>query len=368
MAVRKMKLRFAIAPVALILAAISLSACGGGSGGAAKLLQQTFTGTHKVNSGKLQFSLRLSPSGSSAIRGPVSLTFGGPFQSLGAGKLPQSNFDLGISALGRSISLGLISTGTTGYVSFQGTSYQLPQAAFQKLESSFAQLDVVPGSKGSGLSKLGIHPLGWLRNPRIVGDETVGGTATTHVHSAINVAAFLRDFSTFLQHASSVGASGASSFPRGLSQSTISNLTSAIRNPSLDVWTGKVDKSMRRLRISMTAALSGQLATVLGHSLGIALDMQYGDLNQPQTITAPSNPQPYSQFQSKLQSLTAALQNGVGGALGGSSGSSSSGSSGSSGSSSGPAASQIQSYSQCIQNAAGDVGKMQQCASLLTGK
>lgn len=370
-----MKLRFVLAPVALILAATLLAGCGGSSGDAANLLRQTFTGSHKVNSGTLRFSLSVTPASSSAIRGPLSLTFGGPFQSLGTGKLPQSDFDLGISALGRSISLGLVSTGTNGYVTFQGASYQLPQAAFQKLESSFASLDVLPGSSGSGsLAKLGIHPLGWLRNPKIVGDETVGGAATTHIRSAINVSAFLRDFSTFLAHASSVGVTGASSFPHGLSQSTIGKLTTAIQNPSLDVWTGKLDKSMRRLRISLVAGLTGQLETVLGHLVGFALDIQYGNLNQPQTITAPANPQPYSQFQSKLQSLTSALQNGVGGVLGGSSGTAGSGSpstgggSSPTGSGSGPSSSQLQSYSQCIQNAGGDVGKMQQCASLLSGK
>ena len=54
-----------------------------------------------------------------------------------------------------------------GYVTLQGTSYQLPQATFQKLESSFAQLAAPPGaSSGSGtLAKLGIHPLALAHPP-----------------------------------------------------------------------------------------------------------------------------------------------------------------------------------------------------------
>jgi hypothetical protein len=90
--------------------------------------------------------------------------------------------------------------------------------------------------------------------------------------------------------------------------------------------------------------------------------MQYADLNQPQTINAPSSVAPYSQFQAKLRSFLSALQGGLGGSLGstGSLGSSSSGSSGS--------ASAVSSYAQCLQKAGQNLSKAQQCASLLNGK
>ena len=73
---------------------------------AAGLLKQTFSGSHKVNSGNLNVSLTINPSGSSTLNGPITLSFGGPFQSLGKGKLPQSNFTISVSALGKSGSLG----------------------------------------------------------------------------------------------------------------------------------------------------------------------------------------------------------------------------------------------------------------------
>ncbi len=165
---------------------LALAGCGGGSGSAGKLLQQTFSGVHKVKSGQLSVSISVQPSPSAALKTPLSLSFGGPFQSLGTGKLPQSNFALSISALGRSIAFGILSTGTSGYVSFQGTSYPLPQSEFQKLESSFASVASSPGGGHSSgiLGKLGIQPLTWLRSPRVVGDETVGGTLTTHIRAA----------------------------------------------------------------------------------------------------------------------------------------------------------------------------------------
>ena len=79
-----------------------------------------------------------------------------------------------------------------------------------------------------------------------------------------------------------------------------------------------------------------------------------------QTISAPANVQPYSQFAAKLRSVLTGLQGSVGG---GSLGSTASGSSGSSGSAA--ATDKIKKYSQCIQNAGQDVLKMQKCAALL---
>ena len=88
-------------------------------------------------------------------------------------------FTVRLAALGGSGSVAIISTGTHGYVTFQGSSYQLPQADFRSLESGFSRLASTGGSsKQSGLlGKLGINPLHWLTNPQVVGTESVGGVS-----------------------------------------------------------------------------------------------------------------------------------------------------------------------------------------------
>jgi hypothetical protein len=127
------------------------------------------------------------------------------------------------------------------------------------------------------------------------------------------------------------------------------------------VWTGTGDKTLRKLAISLVLPVTGQISSLLGglSSAQISLTMQYADLNQPQTINAPSSVAPYSQVQAKVRSFLSAIQGGLGGSLG-SSGSSSSGSSGST--------SAVSSYAQCLQKAGQDLSKAQQCASLLNGK
>jgi hypothetical protein len=362
--------------------ALALSACGGGSSGQAKtLLTQTFAGNHKVDSGNLSFNLTVTPSGSRTLSGPLSFSFGGPFQSLGTGKLPQSNFTVSVSGLGRTGSLGLLSTGQSGFVSLSGTSYRMPAATFQKLESSFAGLtsSATGGSGSSALSRLGIDPLRWLVNPSIAGSESVGGADTTHIKAGVNVTALLSDLNTFLSKASSLGGPNANRIPTSISPTAKSKIASAVQNPRFDVWTGKSDKTPRRLAIALTLPVTGQFSTLLGglRSADVALNVQYANLNQPQTITAPTAVRPFSEFTAKLKGLQQALQGLLGGTLGGTgSGATGSGTTGtgttgtgtgttSPGSATPATPSNVQAYSQCLQAAGSDIVKLQKCASLL---
>jgi hypothetical protein len=357
----------------VVLASLGLTACGSASSGSANpntLLSQTFTGTHKVTSGNLNLTLTIDASGSSLLSGPITLSFGGPFQTRGAGKLPESNFTVSATALGRSVAVGVISTGTAGYVTLQGASYRMPQATFQKLESSFSQLASTPGSSsGSGtLGKLGIQPLKWLTNPTVVGNENVGGAQTTHIHAGVNVNALLTDLNTVLEKASSLGVSGANTLKSGIPPADRTKIASEVKSPSVDIWTGTSDKTIRRLTITLTVPITGKTSSELGglKSADISLTMQYSDLNQPQTIKAPTTVRPFSEFQSKLNAFVQQIEGAAGGALGSGSSSSSGGSSsGSSGGTATGSSSSVTKYSQCIQKAGGDVGKMQKCAALL---
>jgi hypothetical protein len=348
--------------LALAATCIALAGCGGSSGNAVALLRQTFCGKHTITSGNLNVALTITLSGSRTLKGPLSLSLSGPFQSLGRGKLPKSDLTISLSALGNSTSVGIVSTGTHGYVTLSGASYQLPQSSYHSLESSFSKFATPPGCSGKSgaLGNLHIHPLHWLSNPQVVGTENVGGAQTTHVHAGIDVSALLSDLGSVLKKSPALGASG-------LSTSGLSAFASAIHDANFDLWTGSSDKTLRRLSVHLTVPVTGQFSTLLGglRSAGIGLTMQYSDLNQPQTVNAPTNLQPYSQLHSKLAALVAAIRSQLSGVLSGALTSSTSGSSGA-GTAGASGAGNYQAYSQCIQGAGGDVGKMQQCAPLLS--
>src|SRR5579884_1310751 len=351
-----------------LIACVALAACGGSSGNANTLLQQTFSGHHTVNSGNLSFSVTVDPSGSTSLTTPLSLSFGGPFQNLGAGKLPQSNFTVSISGFGKSGSLAILSTGTNGYVTMSGTSYQLPSATYQKLESSFASLSKSPGSSGgSTLSSLGINPLRWLQNPSIVGQEDVAGASTTHIRAGINVAALLADLNTFLGKTSSLGGGR---IPSSIPPTTQQRIASEVEKPSFDVWTGNGDKTVRKLAISLTLPVTGPISALLGglHSAAVGITMQYANLNQPQTISAPTSVRPFTEFEARMTQLLQGLRSTLGvGTTGGTTTGGGTGGGTTGGGTTGTTPSGTTSYTQCIQAAGGDITKMQKCASLLGG-
>ena len=359
----------ALRTLALVaLASLGIGACGsssGSSGDPNTLLRQTFTGTHKVTSGVLKLTLTVDPSGSSVLNGPITLSFGGPFQTRGSGQLPESNFTVSVNAVGRSVSLGILSTGTAGYVTLQGTSYQMPPATFQKLESSFAQLASSAGtSQSSGtLANLGIHPLQWLTHPSVVGYRD-GGRRADHAHPRWRQRLGAADRP---EHVPAEGVLGrpvrrAQPEVRDSARPPARRSRPRFDNPSFDVWTGTDDKTVRRLTVAVTVPVTGDLSSQLGgmRSADIGLTLQYASLNQPQKITAPTTVRPFSEFQKKVAAFAQGLQGAAAGVLGGASASSSGGTSPGAGTST-----NVQKYSQCIQQAAGDVAKMQKCASLL---
>ncbi|MGN6170928.1 MAG: hypothetical protein ACTHQQ_22570 [Solirubrobacteraceae bacterium] len=343
--------------LAAAVAALALAACGSGGGDpgqAQSLLHQAFK-AHPINSGKLRVALAVAPSGSQTLMGPIALNFGGPFQSLGNGKTPKSDFTLRLSAFGRSGSLGIISTGTKGYVTLQGTSYRLPAATFRQFESGLA-----PVSRSGSLGKLPkVDFLSWVRNPVVVGHQTVAGADTTQVHGGIDVHTMLSDLNSIVHKAPSAGVSGLGS---GISSAAIARIASKVRNPTLDVWVGSSDRTMRKLALNFGVPVTGAASTLFGglHAAHVALTIQYADINQPQTITAPSSARPFTEFASKLRGFLQDLQ----GTLGASSPLSGGGSSGG-GSASGQ---KLQGYTKRIKSAGNDVVKMQRCAALLNGQ
>ena len=345
----------------LLTAAVAaglLSACGGGSssdpGNANALLRQTFTGQHSVKSGVLGLDLTLSAASSGQPTNPISLSLNGPFQSRGTGKLPESDFTIAFNGDGQHGQFGLVSTGSGGYVTLDGNAYQLPASDFTKLSSSFSSAGGQSGSANT-LSKLGIDPLHWLSDPKVVGTETVGGANTTHIRAGVDVAALLSDLNTMLAKVASTGAATGT-----LSAAARQRIAGSVKNARVDIWTGTGDKTLRKLALNLDFPVSGSTAALLGgaQSAGLGLTFQYSDLNQPQTISAPANVEPFSGFETRLRGIFSAL---------GSVGLGPSSTGGGSSSGSGSSAGNFHKYDNCIRRAAGDVSRLQKCAPLLNG-
>jgi hypothetical protein len=330
---------------------------------------QTFDGHHPITSGQIALDLTIVPRGSSKISGPIEFSFGGPFMNQGAGKLPESDFTISISAEGHRGALQVISADGKGYITVGGQSYLMPHSSYKSLESGFGSLASAGAGSGSGtgaasksaFSALGIKPLGWLIAPQIVGRSTVDGVATTRVRAGLDAKAMLADFSRLLGKTGSLGVSGSSSLPHSLSAATQRSIAHALGSPSFNLWTGVSDKLIRKLTVSATIPVTGGTRTQLGgmRSARITLGFQYSDVNQPQTFSVPTATKPYSvfraQFATVLQEIESALFTGSG---------SPGTNTGTITSASGGVAADPK-YTQCITGAHGDVAKMQKCSKLL---
>jgi hypothetical protein len=355
-------------PITACLVAIAVAACGGssspqtsdpgvstggGSAQARQILKQTFGGQHPIKSGTMNVQLTLTPAGSTLVKGPVTLSIGGPFQSNGSGKIPDSDYTINANFEGHTIKLQLISAGGHGYITVDKNSYQLPAADYQRLESGVTSISG-HSDKSSTIGKLGIDPMNWLSDAQVAGSASIDGTATTKVTATVNTTQLVSAFKKVLSNSSSLGLGSGGKVPTSLTPSELGQIAETIGHPKFSLWSANSDHSLRRLQVTDQLSVNGEIASAIGGLSGVGVDFSlgYGDLNQPQTITAPTDLKPYSQFQSKLTQLESALEYIV---L-----ASESGGSSSSGSTTGSGASNPK-YTQCLQQAGSNVTKLQKC-------
>jgi hypothetical protein len=344
------------------LLAVVVAGCGGGGGSAAdenssvdELLDQTFSGDKKVDSGKLDLRLKIDvQGGSSELQGPISLRLSGPFQTQGEGKLPEFDVDAAFAGAGQNLEAGLTSTDDKAFVNFQGTDYAVSDQVFQQFKAGYEQAQKQSADKGNqqSLATLGIDPRRWLTDAENAGEAKVGDTDTIKITGGVDVNKLLDDVNTALDKARSLGVQGSDTLPEKLTDKQKQEAADAIKDLSVEIYTGKDDTTLRRMLVNMgvEAEDDGSGGATSGT---LSLDFSLLELNEDQSIEAPSGAKPFDELLGQLGGL------GLGGA-----GSTGSGSSGSG--TGGASAEDLKKYSDCVTEAGSDTAKAQQCADLLS--
>jgi hypothetical protein len=343
-----------VALLALLVASVAgLAACGGDDGGsqdANSLLKATFGPDQNVKSGNLTVALGLDLKGLQNIQGPINLKLNGPFQTVGKGKLPQLDLSLTLSGSGANFAAGAVTDGEKGWLKLQGTTYAVDDATFAKFKNGYEDSAAKSKSDSGAPSfkSLGIDPLRWLTHPEVAGTEEVGGAETEHITAGVDVAKFLDDVSALLGKAGQLGQATAG-VPSSLTEQQRKDIEASVKDATLDVWTGKDDKALRRVKLTIGVEVPEAVRSRAGGlSTGtVNFDLTIADLNEPQTIEAPKNARPLSE-------LTRLI---AGGATGATSSQTQTQPSGS-----GTASSK---YLDCISKAGSDVAEIQKCATLV---
>src|SRR3954451_8770086 len=283
--------RVLFALLSCAFAAVALGACGSSDESVDSLLKQTFASNKSVHSGRLNAQLDANVAGIQGLNGPVRVRLSGPFQSAGKGKMPSFDFTVGLTAGGQAFTAGGVSTGDKGFVKFQGKPYVVSDQLFKQFRDGYlaaAKSSQKKNGSQPSLGALGIDPRSWLRGARKAGTQTVAGVDTFHITSGIDVTRLLDDINRLLARAGS--ASGAKQVQR-LTDAQRKQIQDAVQSATVDVYTGKDDKLLRRLDVHVALKKSGRIK---GGNLRFQL--QLDALNKDQEIKAPTGAHPLSEL------------------------------------------------------------------------
>jgi hypothetical protein len=350
------RLRPAVLLSLLLALVFGVAACGGGSDDEVssstdvnELLTQTFTGSKEVKSGNLDLSLKIeAQGGDSQVQGPVNISLTGPFQAQDQGKLPKFKLDAAFEGAGQSIKAGATSTGDKGYLSFQGTDYVVEDQVFEQFKAGFEQAQKQGSDQKQSFASLGMDPRKWLTNPKNEGDSKVGDDDTIKITGGIDVSKLLDDVNDALGKASALGLGGAGQVPEKLTEQQKRAVVDAVKDPRVEIYTGKEDTILRRLVVNL-----GIDDKASGSNGTVGFDVSITDLNEEQDIAEPADAKPFKDLLGQLGGL------GLGGGL--------QQGQGSGGSGSGSSSQDLEKFSQCITEAGDDVEKARKCSDLLSG-
>jgi hypothetical protein len=347
-----------IAPL-LAAAAALVSGCGSdtaperasASSDVNALLRSTFDNLGKMGSANVDLKLRIEPRGASAAAGLVAARLTGPFASQGAGKLPKFHFDATLQSGGRSVTAGATYTGEKGYITLQGTPYEVSDLVLKQFVAGYEQaLKTRKGGGGLVLGGLGIDFTKWLKNARNEGAAKVGDADTIKLTGTADVNQVTADLDKIAARARALNIPGASGkLPERLTPQQRKQAAEAIKALNITVYTGAEDRILRRLVVA--ADLRDAKSNI---DAAILLDVTFTEVGKEQSFEAPENPKPFSEL---LKAVDAAGLGNLGGLTGE------------------PESlgkdpvipNNVDKYADCIAEANGNRAKAQKCASLLSG-
>jgi hypothetical protein len=365
--------RILFALCALAIAGALIAGCGGDDESDADpqaVLDDTFDNDTKVASGNLTLSASVDAEGEEG--GSFEASISGPYQGDpdNAAAIPQLDWTVSASGevAGQSLDFdgGLVLTDDNAFVEYNDGTYELGADTFAPLKEQLeaqadAQAEESPASFQAAceqaLSQAGatdesacdIDPASWLTNVTNEGTEDVGGSDSTHIHGDANLDQILADIGGIV-----AAVPGLSS--QGFDPSQLQLLEGAVDSASVDVYSTTDDNLLSKLDVNLTldlTAIAGSAASVPVSTVDATFGYEVADINEEQSIEAPSDAQPIDELFADL-----GIDLGDLGALGGLGGLGATGGGGG-------GAPDADAYLECLQQAGSDAAAINACASEL---
>ena len=351
----RIRTRLAAAVLAIAVPSAMAGCFGGGGDSPDDILKETFNNPNQVHSGVLDVSLDVSAQG--AQGGSLQAKLSGPLQGNADDPTAFPQFALTAQASGDvagqkiDFQAGATATADQAFIEYQNQQYEVPAKVFSSFKQAYTQqAQAAQASQGGTsttsttssalLSQLDINPTSWITNLSDEGDVDVGGTQTVHLHGDVDVAALLADVGKIAQ-ASQGGGS--------IDTSQLDLVSSFVKSATIDIYSGKDDHILRKLELKASIAPPGGVGGLTSVDVDLAVGLN--EVNQQQTISAPSGAKPLSDLLKKLgTNINPSVLSGIpglGGAVPSVPGA---------GSSAGGSAQQAQQLLQCVNQAGSDVG------------
>lgn len=334
-----------IAAVILVVVAIVFVSCRG-SESAADVVSRAFGKGAEIKTAQVKIKIGLTGSASGGA-GPLNVGLAGPYE---AGENGKASFDfavdLGTASGAAGGSIGLLGYKGKTYVKIGGQPFTVSNDVVKDLKDDKAKQD-----SGLSFSSLGISPKSWLQDPKKVGDEQLEGEDVEHIRAGVDVSRLGADLQKLLTRADKAAGSAKQTKQ---AVEAVNGLKKDIKSAKIDIWAAKGEGALRRMKLDLTLA-----------SGGVVIDFGLSRINDDVTIVAPKGAVPLEQLQTLLNQAQAqaGAANGTSGSSGGTGGTSTSttpDATSAEGSTSGDSA----AYTKCKADAAGDITKLQACASL----
>ncbi len=360
-----------LALAAVASTAIGIAGCGGSEGETASagsstdaktLLVSTFQPSgegSKIKSGTIEIKIDGKTTGASALEGTASAKIA--IDEGKDGKLPNFKADVSVDGQQKGgqpfkLNAGGTYTGGRFYVNYDGENYDVGEELSKRAVTSMQQAidQSGEGDQQQLVGQLGLNPETWLTDPKVEGDEKIGGTDTYRITGAVDVKQLVPDILDAARKAQSLTGTGATGqkVPT-VTDAQLEQVTKDIDKLDVTIWTGKDDKILRQLKVDMKL---GDDKSSLDGSIQLTLT----GVNEPQEISAPSDTKPITDLMPKLGGLFNAAS-GLSGAAGGAGALSGSGAS-----SGGVSPAVSDAYVQCVNEAGKDAAKLNACQATLT--
>jgi hypothetical protein len=259
-----------------LLCALAIAACGSDkasdSTGAKRVLAETFATTATaVKSGRLRFDATIVPEGLLAVAGPIRIQVRGPFTVNAPGGLPSFDLVADVLIARKHYPAAALSDGHHVYLQLDGDFYKLEHAS-------------LPGVL------LGIDPRKWITELQDKGTEQVGGVDTVHLTGGVDAPKLFADVQQLI---------GSPPWADPASARQRKQIEDAVKSASVEVWSGKGDKILRRLLVRVRFDFPANVNTPIpGLDTGtLELRASIDDINAPQAkIAAPAGSKPFSQL------------------------------------------------------------------------